>query len=95
MKGKDLKVATSDNDVTQETLSERSMGRDAVATIRGVNAIVIEWLNSGDGWVFADVILAIVSAFCDAKVMEGAYDTYRERVLQGLTAGCPQTTEKN
>lgn len=94
MKGKDLKVATSGNDVTQETLSERSMGRDAVATIRGVNAIIIEWLNSGDGWVFADVILAIVSVFCDAEVMEGAYNTYRERVLQGLRVNCAETTGK-
>jgi len=86
MKGKDLKVATSGNDVTQEALCGLPLNRDVIATIRGVNAIVVEWMNSQDGWVLGDAVSATISWFCDADLMEDAYGTYLERVLQGLRA---------
>lgn len=95
MKRTSLEIVGKNDSETQEALSERSTSRDAVATIRGVNAIVVEWFNSGDGWVLGDVLQGIISCFCNAGIMEAAYDTYREHILQGLMASCPQTTEKH
>jgi hypothetical protein len=94
MKRTGMEVATSNDNATEDNLGEHSTGRDAVATIRGVNAIVVEWMNSQDGWVLGDAVSAIVSMFCDAEVMEDAYGTYLELVLQGLRANHPETTGK-
>jgi hypothetical protein len=94
MKRTGLEVATSNDNATEDTLGEHSLGRNAVATISGANAVVVEWLNSADGYVLGDAISAIVSMFCNAGVMAGAYDTYRERVLQDLKANCPETAGK-
>ncbi|MHB8107488.1 MAG: hypothetical protein ACYDH4_08710 [Candidatus Cryosericum sp.] len=90
----DVEVAKSNGKATQETLPECSMSEDAVATIRGVNAIVVEWMNLQDGWVLGDAVSATISMFCDADVMEDAYGTYLERVLQGLRANCAEMTGK-
>jgi hypothetical protein len=86
MKRTGMEVATSNDNATEDNLGEHSTGRDAVATIRGVNAIVVEWMNSQDGWVLGDAVSATISWFCDADLMKDAYGTYLERVLQGLRA---------
>jgi hypothetical protein len=86
MKRTGMEVATSNENATEDNLGEHSTGRDAVATIRGVNAIVVEWMNSQDGWVLGDAVSATISWFCDADLMKDAYGTYLERVLQGLRA---------
>jgi hypothetical protein len=88
MKGKDSKVATSGNDVTQETLSERSMRRDAVAVIRGVNTILREPSDGIGSGVFKSLISIILSAFCDAGAIERAYDVYRKSTVQGSKVVC-------
>ena len=88
MKGKDSKVATSGNDVTQETLSERSMRRDAVAVIRGVNTILREPSDGIGSGVFKSLISIVLSAFCDADAIERAYDVYRKSTVQGSKVVC-------
>lgn len=89
-----MKRTTSTSNVAQVNPTERSMGNNDVATIRGVNAIVVEWMNVQDGWVLGDAVSATISMFCDADVMEDAYGTYLERVLQGLRANCAEMTGK-
>jgi len=88
MKGKDSKVATSGNDVTQETLSERSMGRDAVAVIRGVNTILRERFDGIGSGVFKSLISMVLSTFCDADAIERACDVYRKSTVQGSKVVC-------
>jgi len=94
MKGKHSKVATSDNDVTQETLSERSMGRDAVAVIRGVNTILREASDGIGSGVFKILISMVLSTFCDADAIERAYDVYRKSTVQGSKVVCLTRTGK-
>lgn len=93
----EMHTEATDNggNVRQDPLCELSLDRDVIATIRGVNAIVVEWMNLQDGWVLGDAVAATISWFCDADLMEDAYGTYLERVLQGLRANCAGTTEKN
>jgi hypothetical protein len=87
-------VTDNGGNIGQEALCELPLDRDVMATIRGVNAIVVEWMNCQDGWVLGDAVSATISMFCDADVMEDAYGTYLERVLQGLRANCAEMTGK-
>lgn len=94
MKQTSTEVAANSGNVTQNALSERLLDRNVIATIRGVNAIVVEWMNCQDGWILGDAVSATISMFCNAEVMEDAYGTYLELVLQGLRANHPETAGK-
>jgi len=94
MKEMHTEVTDNGSNVRQDALCELPLHRDVIATIRGVNAIVVEWMNSQDGWVLGDAVSATISWFCDADLMEDAYGTYLERVLQGFRANCAEMTGK-
>ena len=94
MKEMHTEITDNSSNVTQNTLPERSVFTNDIATIRGVNAIVVEWMNVQDGWVLGDAVSAIIPMFCDADVMEDAYGAYLERVLQGLRANRAEMTGK-
>ena len=94
MKEMHTEVTDNGSNVRQEALCGLPLDRDVIATIRGVNAIVVEWMNVQDGWVLGDAVSATISMFCDADVMEDAYGTYLERVLQDLRANCAEMTGK-
>jgi len=87
-----IEVAANSCNVTQNTLSERSM--NDIALVRSVNIVLRERLRPLDFGAAKNSISLIMAILCDDDVIRESYQTYRKQELKNLIADCRKMLER-